>query len=341
MVEDTQESEHQLAAIDAGLEDWKDVAESGEWPLLLTGNGASLAVWSGFNYRSLYDKARLSAADASVFEQVGTNNFELVLEALRQASLVCEVLGHDPDDARDTYLRVRGALIHAVREVHVSWAEIPAKTAKKIEKTLASHEVTFTTNYDLINYWAIMSRALGPRVKDLFWGPGATFDVTDSSLNAGSSAILFLHGGLHLFRDARTGGAGKWTGSGAGLLSLASRLGTSTRKQPLFVSEATSADKLRSIRRSDYLSFAYERLATDHRPLVIFGHSLSDVDQHIVDAINAAPSSRPVAVSIRDRGDDLGVIEEKVRINKKLETRRLRFFRSSTHPLGGADLRVP
>lgn len=55
---------------------------------------------------------------------------------------------------------------------------------------------------------------------------------------------------------------------------------------PLFISEGNSEEKLSSINRSDYLSFAYNKFSNHQGGLVVFGHLLSENDQHIVDVIN-------------------------------------------------------
>lgn len=53
---------------------------------------------------------------------------------------------------------------------------------------------------------------------------------------------------------------------------------------PLFVSESSSDDKRKSIRQSDYLSFCHEQLMAHKDALCIFGHSLGEQDQHLIDA---------------------------------------------------------
>lgn len=71
-------------------------------------------------------------------------------------------------------------------------------------------------------------------------------------------------------------------------------------RQPLFVSEGSPEHKLRTIRGSDYLSFALNTLATDDDNIVVFGSSLSPPDAHIVQAINkTSTTSKNVAISAR------------------------------------------
>jgi hypothetical protein len=65
---------------------------------------------------------------------------------------------------------------------------------------------------------------------------------------------------------------------------------------PLFVTEGTSEDKLNSIMRSPYLRFCLRHLRRAKHPLVIFGNSLSSVDQHLVDAV--CTTGRPIIYSV-------------------------------------------
>jgi len=328
-----------MVTVDESLDDWQSLAKRYEWPLMLTGNGASIAVSRRFRYDSLYVHAPLDRSDRRIFNEIDTTNFELVLDSLRHASAICGVLGHSSSDAAAHYSSVQQALIRAVRAVHPGWNEVPPSTDRAIEGAISQHEVVFTTNYDLLSYWAIMSHRPWPRVRDLFWGTGNTFDMTNTALRGTATVILYLHGGLHLYQDSVTGATGKWSGTDS-LLNLSSRLGGTTRKRSLFVSEARSVDKLRSIRGSDYLSFAYEQLATDERSIVVFGHSLSDGDRHIVDALNSAPRTRRVAFSLRPDPNPHEIIAAKTRIRNTLTSARVHFFDSTTHPLGDLAIRI-
>ena len=79
---------------------------------------------------------------------------------------------------------------------------------------------------------------------------------------------------------------------------------------PLFVTEGPSADKLKTIRSSDYLSFCYEQLLTHKGALCIFGHDLGPQDKHLVDAIRQA---RPTTLAISVSGRSDGFIRQQKR----------------------------
>ena len=324
-----------MAEISSELLDWNDLRHHHERSGLLIGNGASLVVWDRFSYKSLYEEASLESADEEVFAAAETTNFELVLDALRLSEVVCGAVGHNSDHIRDRYLSVRGALFEAVRRVHVPWERVPEITFQRIERELSRYSVIFSTNYDLLAYWSIMCRAT-PNIRDYFWNPDLSFDPTNTHVISSASTILYLHGGIHLFVDTRTGATVKRSPSSSNLLNFSDM--SSTTRKPLFVSEGRSRDKMQSIRRSDYLSFGYQSLAEHQESLVIFGHSLSAADEHIAHAVRSRANQR-VAVGLLP-GRPNKIIENKARINQVLDGQQVTYFDATTHPLGDAALKV-
>ena len=87
------------------------------------------------------------------------------------------------------------------------------------------------------------------------------------------------------------------------------------------------------------MSFGYQSLVDHEGALVIFGHSLSDADEHIIKAIRSGSSTR-IAVGLLP-GPARRIIGSKTRISEALSGKRVRYFDSTTHPLGDALLKVP
>jgi Domain of unknown function (DUF4917) len=90
-----------MAEPDDSLKSWDDVKDSAKWKGLLVGNGASIAIYSGFEYKSLFVVAteeldvpdRLSALDQRLFPTLHAgSNFEQVLYGLATARRVAQVL---------------------------------------------------------------------------------------------------------------------------------------------------------------------------------------------------------------------------------------------------------
>lgn len=323
------------------LATWPSLADE-DWPGLLVGNGASLAVWPKFKYDSLFEAARsaslthsLSTEDIALFTELDTRNFELVLSALASAQLVASVLGQDSTQIDERYASIRHALVDAVHAHHVAWVRLSSPIKAALSDAILSYSVVYSTNYDLLLYWAV-NHVEGSGFKDYFWS--SAFDANDTDIWGKCTRLLFLHGGLHLYADRRGRVFKRRAKVGISLLD-AFATPESDETGPLFVAEGTAEDKLAAILQSPYLSFAYSQLKSHKGALVIFGHSLGDSDSHLVDAIRLAGPSR-IALSIR-KGASAKVIEAKAAMKKHFPNIDLDFFDASTHPLGAPTLAVP
>ena len=82
-------------------------------------------------------------------------------------------------------------------------------------------------------------------------------------------------------------------------------------------------------------------MLTQKDALCIFGHSLGEQDQHLIDALRQAPL-KTLCVSIYPRSEAFIRFQKNhytaLFADKKLE---LRFFDSKTHPLGDTRHSVP
>ena len=326
----------------ARLKDWADLEDSYPWDTLVVGNGLSINVWADFAYAGLFEHAKFHRATHRLFSKIGTQNFETVLEALWHAQMTQSALGRRAGAITKLYEEVQSGLFEAVRQVHVPWKRVDRQRLHQISDAIRSHRFVFTLNYDLLTYWAAMQRGADLAIRDFFWSYENTFDVNDTALGNDTSALLYLHGGLHLWQDSISGRTGKWTtkrGSGVTLLtSLEASVSKSSSRRPLFVSEGTSAEKMALIRRSDYLTYALRTLADNTSNTVIFGASFAEQDTHIAAAIAAGPK-RDIAISIR-RGsrDHINAVIANYRAS--LPRHRLHFFDSTSHPLGDPSLTV-
>lgn len=322
---------------DDQLAPWELVELMHDWTNLLVGNGASLAVWSRFGYRSLAEAAEgLTDEDRAVFDALKTQNFESVLRGLRTAEHVGAALELDTGPYSERYESVREALVAAVHHVHVPWVDLDEVLLGQIKAGLTDYQRVFSTNYDLILYWAAMSEEEPGAIPDFFWNRDLVFDPHDVEVWGKATELYFLHGGLHLLHlaDGRTRKR-RATMRGNLLETFGDVPDDAT---PLFVSEGASEDKLAAIRRSEYLSFVLRAFEDVKEPLVVFGHSLSDQDQHIVDVLQRL--TRPIAISLRPSEDPAELTAQKDRLRGRLYNQKLIFYDSATHPLGLAELHV-
>lgn len=334
-------------AIDGSLASWNDVRGGQRWGTLLLGNGLSINVWSGFSYSSLHERAvaerrsgGLSEDDARLFDVLsGTTNFERVLAELRAAIQVARACGNDSGGYEDRYRSIQRALAVAVRSAHIPRGAIPPRTLTEIRAELRGYDQVFTTSYDLLAYWAMGHGQSFAGFCDCLWSNGRNeFDLSRTAISGATTPVFFLHGALHLV----VGGNGrtrKLTDRAGRLLEqVGHSIPGDPTARPLLVTEGSSQDKLLAIEANDYLRFTLETLRRSDRPVVVFGHSLSGQDQHLVDALNLHPQ-RPVAVSILpDRPERVRARQAEIRA--VLATRELYFFDSTTHPLGAEHLRA-
>jgi hypothetical protein len=328
---------------DAELLQWEALRQTDvPWQGLLIGNGASVAVADSFDYDSLYTVAcsdtleePLGPAAQALFSEFGTTNFEYILASLKIAGQVCAAAGIEAEELPSLYEEVQRALFDAVAHIHVDWNSVATTTLPRIRQEVVRYDSVFSTNYDLVLYWAILSEGNAYDFRDFFWNVGNRFVSTSTDVWFNSTVVYYLHGGLHL-RRTTDGGSFKQTAGGANLLS---QFPTSWDREetPLLISEGTSTDKLISINRSDYLSFAYRSFVDHDSNLVIFGHGLGEADDHIVRAINSWGQIQ-VAVSVRSDADHV-VRQRKQWIAQRLPHADIWFYDADTHPLGQPNVR--
>ena len=338
--------------LDSPLKSWEEIKGQFQKAEILVGNGLSRAVWDKFEYLSLYEKSvsnsnhPLSKLDIQLFKDWGADgNFEKVLSNLLIAKRTNEIIGQSNDSEvqtviRERYTNIRNALIDAVSEVHISSRDIHQNPniLNSIREELKNYSCVYSTNYDLLIYWAIMSNS--DSFKDFFWSREREFDITDTEANNNSTKILYLHGAIHLYREM--GRTKK--------LIHQPKLEQSQRQTileqfknlwdiennvtPLFIAEGNSKEKLESIYRSDYLSFAYSQFQIHKESLVVFGHSLGESDKHLIDAIKAANITN-IAISMMQPDK-----ERMANLHKKFFSSNLFFFNAQSHPLGNPSLKV-
>jgi hypothetical protein len=307
-----------------GLSDWDEVEAEHKWPILLAGNGASQAVSNKFAYYSLFAEAELSGADRGLFAKLDTTNFEDVLRSLDISQVVCEQLGHDYREVQNRYETVRGVLVETVNRHHVSWSDVQDRLTV-IKTALRKFQVVYSTSYDLLFYWAINFE--GPSgFADRFWGPDHHFDSVSDVWN-NYTAVYWLHGGLHIYRTVLDSTA-KRVNEGADLLAQFAEGG----HLPLYVAEGTADKKRSSIRRSDYLAYCLEALASDDRAIVVFGQALGPSDAHIVDAIRHRRGRRVAYGVYADSQAQADFVCADMTL--RLLGCQVLFFDSTTHPLG-------
>jgi hypothetical protein len=289
-----------MTTTDGSLHPWSDVAELHAWKALLVGNGLSIDISRDFAYSSLYERAMTMAgefaftqADIDVFEAHSTENFEVVLQALSTTATTVEALGEDGTLYQDAYDHVQATLAAAVRSVHLPLIETPSNALATIKDVLLKQRQVFTTNYDMLLYWAMgHGDDYGPLV-DCLWHN--RFDPKNIALGVGKIPVYLLHGAMHLVSMSDGTTCKVTRGKETVLEQFGKPYDGDSHARPLLITEGSWHDKLQAIEDNDYLSHALGQFRRCALPLVIFGSSLGDQDQHLADAINLHPE-RPVAI---------------------------------------------
>jgi hypothetical protein len=286
---------------------WKDIRDRFTDNLLL-GNGASIAVDKRFSYRRLYEEvsnySALNKELLNLFQRYHTTNFELILRLLLETHRVNEFLNIADDKTEQYYHELRDALIKTIRSVHAQHQEVEGHF-EKITEFLSKFKKVLSLNYDLLVYWAMLAynEKNGQWFKDCF--VDGEFEKDFGYLSKpygtakGATLVFYPHGSLFLATEP-FGGEVKVSSSKDDYL-LDSVLAKWKQEDyiPLFVSEGTSDEKLRSITRNNYLNTVYDSvLAKLSDSLVIYGWSMSDQDQHILDALGRATVLKEIAISV-------------------------------------------
>lgn len=277
---------------------------------LLAGNGLSISYSPRFSYGSLYEAAApyMEETVSAIFRALGTTNFELALREINQAISLNGLVGNASGRLPDLYADIRQALVRVVQQVHPEKTDIdtpagapPAEGRRhgrlaELGVQLARFGAVFTTSYDLIPYWAIMTSPSS--FKDYFFD--RIFSPVVPEQYAERIPLHFLHGALHLYTEDKLTRKIVAESRQLTLPRTLDQLYRSGDAVPLFVSEGLSRHKMSRILENEYLCFCYDSLKRLTGGLTVFGLSF-DGDEHIVQAIRESKISR-IAVGIYTPG---------------------------------------
>lgn len=295
------------------IENWLDISEQFNETILL-GNGASISIDQNFCYSSLKQHAiengLLTEHVQRLFDYFETDDFELILRLVWQASKVNIALQIKDNATQDAYLHVRECLIQSVRSISPDYSDVEDQF-ENITNFLKPFKTILSLNYDLSLYWVIMyaNRTRdGHTFKDCF--VHGTFDddwqrfrSSISQFDRQISLVFYPHGSLMLARNILEHET-KLEAHGSDLLTQILREWESSNYVPLFVSEGTSEQKVQSIQSSNYLNTVYrEVLPQTGSNLTIYGWGFGEHDIHILKKLGKGEIER-VAVSVfnKDQG---------------------------------------
>ncbi|MFD2117274.1 DUF4917 family protein [Paenibacillus yanchengensis] len=304
---------------------------------LLIGNGFAIWFSENFSYKNLLDKCEgLEKEDNALFSSLKTSNFEMCLKTLSNSIIVNEIYGVQ-DNHQNSYDRIKNSLIETVRAVHIESSQIGTLYKEASQSIFQKSQNIFTTNYDLLTYWTVLS--VNNLERDNQFGDCFYYDYEDGQkmselyfsetfATKKKRKIYYLHGALHLYEE--DGVVKKLSASGDMLLDkMESNIKNGL--PPLFVSEGDWELKKKAIDSNPYLQHCYVRLIKTQGTLTIFGHSLDQhSDQHIVRAIKKSEIAKIVYGVYSNGRSDADINYKKARINKIFEGKEVVFFNSDS-----------
>ena len=254
---------------------------------LLVGNGLSIAFSENFKYPKLFDTANFENNNpkiAAIFKALDTKDFETVAGAILVTRNIAEEFGNSEFalELDGKLQELKNDLIEAVRNTHPEDGnQITDDQSKKIQYFLApffeSDGCVYSLNYDALLYWGLLrplkkSPTKG-RFADGFGDPSngsVRFlgDMCSKPVN-----LLFPHGTLFLFEEDGEIFKPQAAIRDKKLLEIITE-SMREGKFPLFVSEGSHAQKLKAIRKSFYLNYAFEKIGKAQENFFIFGHSM-------------------------------------------------------------------
>ena len=272
---------------------WKASKKLGGKRHILFGNGFSIGAHDKFRYGTLYEQALsvgLPSHIDALFERYGTTNFEDVLRMLNEGRWLSNhyrLIKSDAElDMANDYLTVKQSLVQSIADNHPTFpGELSDGFLDSALAFLRQFDNVYTTNYDLLPYWASLHDDTFP-FSDGF---GREFDTDHRYcvfLPTGSSdpQIYFLHGALHFYTSEGEVRKMVWNTTGEPLIDQVKE-SLDNERYPLIVSEGASVQKLERIESSSYLSHCARRFQNIQGNLFVYGSSMSEQDYHIIEWI--------------------------------------------------------
>lgn len=275
----------------------------------MLGNGFSMSYDQHiFSYNALSDfvgKTR-DPLLKKLFNIVNTSNFEVVMQQLELFHKLSTEFLEDKKLAKKILTaseKLKKKLVDAISALHPEHVfKIPIEKSSKcagfIKEFLDTDGHIFSSNYDLLLYWVLLSNQeylsnivdgfgreyieqeeyvqdFEPEFGDLEWG-----------LNKEQQHVHYIHGALHIF-DTGTSIIKETYQTDAYLLTnIKKRI--EDKEYPVIVTAGDGKQKLEHILHNQYLDYCYKQLSTISGSLVTFGFNFGEYDYHIIDAINKA-----------------------------------------------------
>ncbi|MEX0682901.1 MAG: DUF4917 family protein [Dehalococcoidia bacterium] len=256
---------------------------------VLLGNGFSIGAYEGFKYKKLYEEAckeGLGASAQGLFEYFGTANFEDILKRLDDGMWLSDYYGLSfPDGSatmHDDKDNIKDSLTKVIARVHPATKfDLDSKKLVSCAGFLERFDSVFTTNYDILIYWAFLATN-PPVLRDAFFNEGVGYQIFEVPTSTGRT-IHYLHGALHIYGEGGEFRKRKWDGVTPLIEQV--HAGFEADEYPLIVTEGKFVDKKTAIEASGYLSWCLQELQTVGGTVLVYGSALGKQDDHLWKAI--------------------------------------------------------
>jgi len=279
---------------------------------LLLGNGFSMSYDNNiFSYNALSNFVAKTKDELlqKLFSIINTTNFETVMNQLDTFYKLASNFLEDKKLAKKI-LKARDSLkqnlVSAISELHPAHVfKIPKKSshacATFLKEYLDNDGHVFSTNYDLLLYWILMSNQ--DQIKNIIDGFGREYIKNENEENSEpefgdlewgpnhvDQRVHYLHGALHIFDTGISITKEIYNKDDYLLTNIKKRI--EDKEYPVFVTAGDGKQKLAHILHNQYLDYCYKALSTITGSLVVFGFGFGKYDEHIIDAINKAAKQK-------------------------------------------------
>ena len=277
---------------------------------LLLGNGFSMAYDSAiFSYNALHNFIQNSHDPdiETILGVIETKNFEVIMQQLDTCAALVDAFGADPalrQRIEGAGARLKRRLLNAVQALHPEHVfKVPQKRSEVcaafLKTFLDTDGCLYSTNYDLLLYWALMRNSVVRHVdgfgRELENPDDPPDDYIWSELVWGKHRddqnVFYLHGALPFFDAGVAVIKEEYDEYNYLLQKISARM--ESAEYPIFVTAGDGRQKLTHIMHNHYLAHSYESLCAVEGSLVTFGFNFGEYDEHIIDAINRAARQKP------------------------------------------------
>lgn len=291
------------------LHNWSEISNNFQNADLLLGNGFSVSLNKEFSadslFKSFYDKLNEEekyTVETLMYVYVGSTCFEKNLRFLDDPYRFIqddEVLFFSYEQGQEIVQKIRNDILTIIIDSLENFS-----SNGKMEKylnSLKTFQQIYTLNFDLLLYYITMFYNINSSKNEQFCDCFSFSEIRPNELlkfvgldGSYKKFIYYLHGSIMFFSNECETYKVKGDRDTKQLTRIKEYLNLG--KKPLVVLEGSSDEKIRKIKKSNYLNFCYNKLRNSQNKLVIFGASLDSVDNHIVEAINN--NKKEIAISI-------------------------------------------